>query len=109
MKRYIEFAPRGRRDVRRIMKWLLGRSLRGANSWYEAFWKTVTRVADDPESFSLADESADLPSPVRQAIFKTRKGRRYRIVFDFSDAEVYILRVRRPGERPLRERDLRSL
>ena len=108
MSRDIKLAARARRDFESIFSWLIDLSPRGATSWRDAFWRTVFRVVDDAESFPLADESPRLSDPVCQAIFKTRRGRRYRIVFRFNDTFVMILRVRRPGQRPLRNRDLKT-
>jgi len=108
MSRFIEITPRARDDIRRILKWLRRRSPKGAVSWYQAFWDCATRLADNPRAFSVVDESPGLTRTVHDALFKTRRSRRYRIIFDFSDTEVFILRVRRPGQRPIRNRDLPS-
>jgi plasmid stabilization system protein ParE len=107
MSRYIQIDRRARKDLIRILTWLHSRSPRGADSWHRAFWQAAQRIAADAESFALADEVPRLSREVRQAIFKTRRGRRYRIIFDFNDSDVFILRVRQPGQRPLRSRDLR--
>jgi plasmid stabilization system protein ParE len=106
MNRHIEFVPRARKDLAAILKWLHVRSPRGAASWYQAFWDAVTRISADPDSFAVAEESHRLKRVARQALFKTRRGRLYRIIFEFSQTEVFILRVRRPGQRPLRRGDL---
>jgi hypothetical protein len=106
MTRHINIVPIARRELYRILRWLRKRSPQGAASWYQAFWKAATRIADHAESYPLAEEADDLPRPVWDALFKTPKGRRYRIVFVFNEAEVFILRIRRPGQRPLRARDL---
>ena len=106
MSRDLHILDSARRDLRRIYRWLESRSPRGAISWYRAFWEAANRIVSDPNSFSEAEETPRLKRPVRQALFKTRRGRRYRIIFDFSASEVFILRVRRPGERPLGKRDL---
>src|SRR5450631_2324819 len=106
MSRFVEISPRAWKDIRGIMKWLESRSARGALSWYRAFWDTATRIVADAESYSLADESSRLDSPVQHALFKTRRRRKYRIIFDFTTTEVLILRVRRPGQRPWRRGDL---
>ena len=108
MSRFIEISRRAWTDLRRILRWLDSRSPKGALAWYQAFWKAATRVADGAESYPLADESPRLQSPVREALFKTRRSRRYRIIFDFSATELFILCIRRPGQRPLRRRDLPS-
>src|ERR1700722_10197944 len=98
MTRDIKISERAATDVVRIARWLHDRSPRGAAAWRDAFWAAVFRIAGDAERFSLADESAHLGLPMRDALFKTRRGRQYRIIFDFTEQAVYILRVRQPGQ-----------
>jgi hypothetical protein len=57
-------------------------------------------------SFPEAAESHPLKRDLRHKLFKTRRGRIYRIVFEPGDAEIVILRVRGPGQAPLKRRDL---
>ena len=106
MSRDINTHRRALADIARILHWLRRRSPRGATSWRNALWRTFFRIMEDAEGFPMADESPHLGRPVRQALFKTRMGRRYRIIFEFTDTAVRILRIRRPGQRPLRKRDL---
>lgn len=40
---------------------------------------------------------------LRETYFKTRHGRRYRIVFTIIGTEVRVLRIRAPGQRLLRD------
>ncbi len=105
MSRTLRILERARTDVEVIFNWLVHRSVRGAISWYVAFRLASAKIADSPESFSEAAESAALGRYLRQAFFKTRRGRFYRIVFEFSDSEVFLLRIRGPGQPPLRRRD----
>jgi plasmid stabilization system protein ParE len=108
MSRTIRIVERARSDVDAIFDWLVHRSTQGAVAWYLAFHGAIDRIAESPESFSEASESDQLARPVRQAFFKTRRGRVYRIVFEVTDLEILILRVRGPGQSPLRRRDLPS-
>jgi len=64
------------------------------------------KIQAAPESYAQAPESLPLSRDLRQAFFKTRRGRRYRIVFEVNEQEVIILRVRGPAQAPLRRRDL---
>jgi plasmid stabilization system protein ParE len=91
-----------------IFNWLVHRSVRGAISWYLAFGRAVEKIAASPEIFAEAPESRPLARQLRQALFKTRRGRIYRIVFELSDAEIILLRVRGPGQPRLRRRELPS-
>src|SRR5262245_26210447 len=108
MSRALRILERARTDVDDIFNWLVQRSVRGAITWYLAFGREVEQIAASPESFAEAPESAPLGRPLRQALFKTRRGRTYRIVFEFSDEEILLLRVRGPGQPRLRRRDVSS-
>jgi plasmid stabilization system protein ParE len=106
MSRILRIVERARSDVDDIFNRLVRRSVQGAITWYLAFRQSVTTLAHSPDSFALAAESHQLGRELRQALFKTRRGRVYRIVFATSDTETIILRVRGPGQSPLRRRDV---
>jgi plasmid stabilization system protein ParE len=108
MSRTLRIVERARTDVEDIFNWLVHRSVRGAISWYFAFGRAVEKVAASPEIFAEAPESALLGRQLRQSLFKTRRGRIYRIVFELSEAETIILRVRGPGQARLQQRELPS-
>jgi mRNA-degrading endonuclease RelE of RelBE toxin-antitoxin system len=50
----------------------------------------VEALADDAESFAVAAEFGRLNPAIRQAFFKTRRGKRYRIVFLIDESEVRV-------------------
>jgi plasmid stabilization system protein ParE len=106
MSRTLRIVECARSDVDDIFNWLVHRSVPGAISWYSAFRHAIEKIGSSPESFAEAAESHPLGRQLRQAPFKTRRGRAYRIVFEISDTQIIILRVRGPGQRPLRRRDL---
>ena len=105
MSRTLRILERARSDVDAIFNWLVRRSVPGAISWHLAFSRAVEKIASSPESFAEAAESRALGRQLRQALFKTRRGRVYRIVFEASDTEIILLRVRGPGQSQLRRRD----
>src|SRR5262245_22637998 len=106
MSREVRILERARADVDAIFNWLVRRSAKGAVSWYIAFRRALRNIAATPEAHSEAAESYRLGRLLRQALFKTPRGRVYRIIFAASDTEVIILRVRGPGQAPLRARDV---
>ena len=106
MSRTLRIVERARSDVDEIFNWLVHRSVQGAISWSSAFRHALEKIAWSPESFAEAAESHPLGRQLRQALFKTRRGRVYRIVFEVSETEIVLLRVRGPGQSPLRRRDL---
>jgi plasmid stabilization system protein ParE len=108
MSRTLRILERARTDVDNIFDWLVHRSVRGAITWYLAFGRAVEKIAAAPESYAAAPEADLLGRPLRQSLFKTRRGRIYRIVFEFTDTETVLLRVRGPGQPRLKRRELPS-
>ncbi len=94
------------RDGDAIFLWLHERSPEGARSWLDAYDAMLDRLAQRAPSFGLAPESEHTSLDVRQALFKTRKGRTYRALFTVMENEVFVLRVRGPGQRPMRDVEL---
>jgi plasmid stabilization system protein ParE len=92
-------------DLDHIYHWLAEHSPQGANEWYRALSKSVEGLRTDPERFGRAPDSR-LGIPFRQRLFKTRRGKRYRLIFTIEGNQVYIFRIRGPGEPPLTPKDL---
>jgi plasmid stabilization system protein ParE len=101
MTHIVHVLARARADVDAIFQWIHERSPAGATSWYAAWLEAADSLATNPLRFGLAAESDQFDYKVRERFFKTRRGRRYRIVFTIVESEVRILRVRGPGQRPL--------
>lgn len=93
-------------DVAKIHAWIAKRSPRGALAWSEALFDAIHRLKDDAASHPLAPEAAKVGLPVRELSFKTRRGRKYRVVFLINGVHVRVLRIRGPGQRSLRRRDI---
>ncbi len=86
-------------DKRAIFRWLLEQSRQGANAWLHAYDKALHRLSKDADSFRQAFENESCPdADVRQIFFKTRRGRFYRVLFLIEDTNVFVLRVRGPGQ-----------
>jgi plasmid stabilization system protein ParE len=105
MNRTVRILERAKTDVDAIFDWIVPRSVEGAISWYLAFRRAVDRIGETPELYGVAPESNRLHRVVRQAMFRTRRGRTYRILFEVNDNEVVVLRVRGRGQPPLSRRD----
>ena len=107
MKFAVHELPKVQADKRHIVEWLFQRSPLGAASWLDAYDKMVERLAMTADSFPVAQESDHLDLEVRQVLFKTRRGRMYRAIFHLVGNDVYVLRVRGPGQAPIRPDDLK--
>ena len=97
---------RAARDVDSIVAWLTKRSPPGAQRWLAALDSTKLQLSEDPLRHALIPENIRVPFEVRDALFKTRKGKTYRVIFTVVGTEVRVLRIRRPAQRPIRGRDL---
>jgi plasmid stabilization system protein ParE len=106
MKYRVIALRRAEADIRHITFWLGQRSLRGANSWLDAYEDLVNRLAQSADSCPSALESADCKIALKQALFSTPRGRTYRAIFTIAGEQVRILRIRGPGQPPLQEDEL---
>lgn len=93
-------------DKRQIFAWLYERSPKGATVWLDAYDEMIARLESHADSFPEAYENADLEMDVKQALFKTRRGRVYRALFVLEGDEVFLLRVRGPGQAPVDGADI---
>jgi plasmid stabilization system protein ParE len=84
MKRRVVTHPRADRDVAKIYAWLAQHSIAGSNAWYRAYRKAVEQLCEMPDHCALAAETALVSLDVRQILFKTRRGLKYRILFDIQ-------------------------
>jgi len=101
MKFQVRELAKAKADKRHIFKWLHERSPSGAIAWLDAYDKMIDRLGTNADTFAAAHENADLDMDVKQALFKTRRGRVYRALFIIDRANVFVLRVRGPGQAPV--------
>jgi plasmid stabilization system protein ParE len=105
MKYVVKALPIALEDGNRIYQWIAQRSMPGAIDWYTALLACTEGLQNDPRRFALAPEQ-NLGVEVRQRLFKTRHGKKYRMVFTIIGNEVKVLRIRGPGQPPLKRKDL---
>lgn len=98
MKFEVRELGKAKADKRQIFEWLNDRSRAGATAWLAAYDKMIERLAENADACGAAFESPELEMEVKQAFFKTAKGRIYRALFLVQSKEVFILRVRGPGQ-----------
>ena len=90
--------PRAQLDVDATLRYLTERSLQGAIAWWNAWESIQKEIRQRPATFGLAPESSRHESDIYQALFKTRRGRVYRVLFAISGDRVNIMHVRGPGQ-----------
>jgi plasmid stabilization system protein ParE len=98
MKFHVHLTDNAKGDIRAILRWLESRSPAGAEAWYRKWLDALETLRERADSLGLAPESDDHPTPIRQILFKTRRGRFYRALFAVRELEVFVLHVRGPGQ-----------
>jgi plasmid stabilization system protein ParE len=89
---------RAKSDAQQIFNWIKDRSPEGAIRWWVAFRDACRSLEHSSEQNSLAVEAEQSNRDIRQLLFKTRRGRYYRLVYVIAADEVHVLRVRGPGQ-----------
>lgn len=102
MKYRVIVAPSAAREARAIHSWLGERSIAGATAWSSALNSALERLKSNPTGCVLASENDDAPIEIREFSFKTRRGRRYRGIFEIQYDVVHVLHIRGPGQELLR-------
>ncbi len=92
-------------EVRSIFEWLEERSPAGASSWFNAFQAAAKRLCGNPFAWPTAPEDSFVDFEVRNFVFKTRHGRKYRALYTVIDNEIRILHVRGSGQDAMTELD----
>lgn len=72
--------PQAESDSQQIYDWLYKMSPQGAETWYQAFVEAVEDIAQQGDIYGLAPEAEHMKRVIQQKLFKTPKGRVYRIV-----------------------------
>jgi plasmid stabilization system protein ParE len=98
MKFRVILTDAAKSDIRAILHWLEPRSPAGAEAWYRKWLEVLDALSDRADALGLAPESDDHPEPIRQILFKTKRGRFYRALFAVREREVFVLHVRGPGQ-----------
>jgi len=106
MTYFVSILLRARQDVQQIFDWLAARSEQGAQSWFESFEESVSALSKNPFLTPIAPENDQCEREIRHVLFRTRRGRTYRAIFTVVESEVRMLRVRGPGEPPVRRKDM---
>jgi plasmid stabilization system protein ParE len=93
--------PQAEREFQEFYDWIAARSRDGAATWAKAFLralKSLESLESNPYGCSLAPESEDWPEEIRQLVFKTRRGNRYRALLVVRQSRVYVLHLRASGQ-----------
>lgn len=93
-------------EFRSILEYLERPSPQGAAVWLDAFEKTVDRLESDADKLAHAPENALVDFPIRHVMFRTAKGKPYRMLYTIVGQQVRVLHVRGPGQDLMRPDDV---
>ena len=98
MKREINLTRRAEADLDSILTWLESRSPSGAVVWLKSLEATFEWLEENAASCPLAPENDSFAEEIRERLFKTKRGRYYRLLFTMTARQVQLLHIRGPGQ-----------
>jgi len=102
----VEFSGRAKNDLRMIRDWLASHSRDGAMKWLDALDELCQQLTTSALETNPAPEAAELGIDLRQQMFKTRKGRHYRLLLLIDNQRVIIAAIRGPGQDAVQQDEL---
>jgi len=85
-------------DAAVIFDWIAKRSPDGAIRWLEAFEAAARKLQTQADQCVPAPEADEIGIDLRQLIFRTRRGRPYRLLFVIRDDVVHLTAIRGAGQ-----------
>ena len=94
MSSQVVFLPQAYQDIDRILTFLRARSRQGAIAWEASLNAAKQMLRENANGCGVAPEDVEHSATIQQVFFKTRRGRRYRIVFTIKSNTVFVMHVR---------------
>ena len=98
MKREVRLTESASSDVGSILRWLKARSPQGAATWRACLEGLLRELESGLRAWPLAPEADGLGEPLYQALFRTPRGRPYRVLFVIRSVTVFVVHLRGPGQ-----------
>jgi plasmid stabilization system protein ParE len=98
MSREIHLTRKAEADLDSILTWLESRSPSGAVTWLKSLEAAFESLEEHAASYPLAPENDSFAEEIRERLFKTKRGRPYRLLFSLTAKQVQILHIRGPGQ-----------
>jgi plasmid stabilization system protein ParE len=96
----VEVTPKAERDAIEILNWLIEEHVEETGlRWFQGLEAAIASLRIMPERGVLAPEHRSFPFGLRQLLYGKR--RRYRILYTIEGTTVFVLRIRRPGQKLL--------
>lgn len=106
MKFHVELTTRAERDLGKIFSWIAERSPQGGVTWFRRWLEVLDDLESSADKAGLAPEDTDHGQTIQNVVFKTRRGRRYRVIITIENDVVYVLHIRGPGQNLLSAAEL---
>ena len=103
MKFDVILSRRAERDLDHILEYLVSRSSQGAATWLTRWDEVLAELSESADQRSLAPENDDHPEEIRHVEFKTRRGKKYRAIFEIREEAVWIAHLLGPGQNVVRD------
>jgi plasmid stabilization system protein ParE len=94
----VQLTPRAQQELDAIIDWIGKRSPQGAARLLAAFRRRLSDVRAQPSRFGTAAESRYIDDPIREVLFRTRRGQPYRALYVILEEVVHIIHIRAPGQ-----------
>jgi plasmid stabilization system protein ParE len=98
MKREVLLVRQAEADLDAILTWLRNRSSSGARNWLAALEAALHWLEANAASCPHAPEDDWFVEEIRDHLFKTKRGRPYRLLFTVAGKQVRVLHIRGPGQ-----------
>lgn len=102
----VRLLPKAKDDFHAMYEYIAKRSPEGADRWVAALESGLEKLKKNPRLCGFAPEDRSFSRGLRQLIFGTRQGLRYRAVYFVEDDQVLVVRLRGPGQPPLRKAEI---
>lgn len=98
MTYHVELTLQAEQDIDHILDWLRRRSPQGAATWFRRWNQVLADLSKNASSCRLAPENDDHDDEIRNLVFNTRRGKKYRALFVIRENVVFVTNVRGPGQ-----------
>jgi len=103
------YTTRAKSDLRAATDYIAQQVPETAEHWFNSFVAALVKLQQNPLIYGVAPESDQLDENIRQLIYRTKSRRPNRALFVIRGDTVYILCIRRPGQRLLTYQEIRDL
>ncbi len=109
MNYQLVYTTRAKNDLCAATDYIAQQVPETAERWFNGFVVALAKLKQNPLIYGLAPESDQVREEIRQIIYRTKSRRANRALFSIRGDTVYILCIRRPGQRLLTQLETSDL